>query len=228
MADHDFHTMLPPRHGRLDLMAGLRAWLAEGGRFDSGFATKLGHFSRWSRTEPAWVGHDHFDPADLDSLAPIAAESDLYLNLRAPWFAFPIALSSHHHAAEPVMCLSHNPGLWGFGEGGVERADAAVAALARAAGAAYVVAAAAYGPEEVLRSLARQETGDGYRFEPTPNIGPRVRRIEFNLELGGVEPTGCEGWSRREVTNGYWRLTPSPEPPPREPAEPKRPRPRRG
>lgn len=206
MSDLNILTLYPRPGGRLDPMAAVRAWMALGGRFESDVVGQLDGFDEATHTDPVTRSLHNIDAAAPETLRPLAERSDVGFKLNAPWFPTPISVASYHHASEPLIFCSYDPVLWGLGEGGKEHADAAFAALARAAGAAYVLAVSDLDHAVVRRRFVPD--GEGYRLvlpPPSPGRGHRVLWVDVCRELGGRPPSGEYLADRADLPSGYTR-----------------------
>ncbi len=206
MSDNRILTFYPPPGGQFDLMAGLRAWLDHGGRFNYNGAAILEPFNAETHVEAVTCGYQAFEASDLNTLRTIADQFDVRLSLNARWFTPGIQVESYHHADPPIMLWSFDPCPWAD-EGGLDEADSGLLAFARSAGAAYVLAGMGLGYEVVRHRFVRD--GVGYRFvlpPYDPHRGHRMLWVDVCGALGGVEPTGHVEAGRLKRPFGYTRF----------------------
>ncbi|MCZ2341093.1 MAG: hypothetical protein LC104_04760 [Bacteroidales bacterium] len=211
MSEPYFIALYPMPGRELDFIAGLRAWLAADGKFEYDLAWAI---DTWNPAVPECVPfytagqHVEFDTSDPGTIATFAAGRCAKVTLSASFYTPSIEVYYFPHApADPLIeFVYHYPHRWGLGGDGLQAANNALFALARAAGAAYVLTSVTEGHYQMHRQFVPSD--GGYQFILTDDLaasGHRMLAIDINPELGAALPVNTPTLCVEPMPCGYSR-----------------------
>lgn len=211
MSEPYFVAMYPVPGGGLNLIAGLRAWLAAGGKFHYDLAWTLDKWDPTSLVDPSFYTagqHIEFDTSSPEAIAAFVAGRCVRVTLSAPFYTPGIVVSYYPHApADPlIQFVYHYPHRWGLGGGGMLAAFNALFALAHAAGAAYLLTSVSDGHSRMHRQFVPSD--GGYRFVIPDDLrqsGHRMLALDFNPEMGASLPANTPTSTVDPMPHGYTR-----------------------
>ncbi|VTR99578.1 hypothetical protein [Tuwongella immobilis] len=203
--------LYPAPGGRLDLIAGLKAWIAAKGRIEYPAAYRLDQWDPADSVDApfATVGDRlEFNSADPDSLAGFIDGKCVEVCLDAPFYTPSIEVYYYPYAPiDPlIQWVYHYPHRWGLGEGGLTAAYRAFFAFAHAAGAAYVLTSHAYGYDRMSQQFVQDQGQFCFALDAMrAERGHSMLALDINIALGAKLPRDTPTLCRESMPSGYTR-----------------------